>query len=394
MQYYSPLPTLLDFTSYLTHKLCLSRFASSDPSCRPRVQALLSATSLDLSFDSISNALILSAIFPPRSQPLSLSRPVSLPSSRMEVGILSIEKAREKEELSLGGFLTVLGESSKPAPTLFSFPARHHPLPLSQTFTAAFLLPTGLHPTLQLDITSSSTPPLDDGACALHAHLTLPRTLFVDKYQLADPLFLASKNLAALHYITSAVDLEAPAYTLSQWGSSVLLSLSPPSSSSAAAAEPESWTSQIPMHLRYLPPASNASGLAAVSIPYPVLFWACTADEETKFAGNPFDRVHLGYDALFGPKTLFYHFSPSAPSTGGEGVGGEEAEARLVSHLSVPVLDLDRSGYVEGATAAGVALGFAWVCWCLLKVWRGAGYGSGSEDRSTVKEIGEGRKTK
>lgn len=311
----------------------------------------------------------------------------------MEVGILSPEKPQEVEELSLGGFLTVLGESEKPSATLFSFPARHHPT--AQTFTSSFLQPTGLHPTLQLDITWSE-PPLEDRACALHAHLTLPRAMFADKYQLSDPLFLASKNLSALHYISTPVDLEAPAYAMSLWGSSVLLELAPPapgssaSSSSANQKREGGFTSQIPLHLRYLPPASNFSGLSDLEIPFPVVFWACTADEGSKFPINPFDKVNLGYDGLFGPRTLFYHLSPSLP-LGGElgregGVGGKGGvgNGRLVNILTVPVLDLDRSGYVESATAVGVLVGFMWVCWCLLGVARRRGYGSGNESGRRV----------
>ncbi|KAH7360915.1 PIG-X [Rhexocercosporidium sp. MPI-PUGE-AT-0058] len=331
-QFYSPLPSLLDFTSYLTHKLCPSRSASTEPTCLPRV------------------------------------------------GILSVEKPKEVEELSLGGFLTVLGENTKPSPTLFSFPARHHPLPLPQTFVSGFVQPTGLHPTLQLNITSR-TPPLDDRACSLHAHLTLPRAVFVDKYQLSDPLFLASKNLAKIHYITSPVDLEAPAYTLSAWGSSVLLELAPPSSPKSRKSE--EWTSQIPLHLRYLPPSHNTSGLAHLDIPYPILFWACTADEGSKFPINPFDRVNLGYDGLFGPRTLFYHLSPSVPG---------ESDGRLVNGLEVPVLGLDGSRFVEVGTTIAVGMGFLWVCWCLVKVWGRSGYGSGSGSGREVKE--KERKTK
>ncbi|PVH73546.1 PIG-X-domain-containing protein [Cadophora sp. DSE1049] len=393
-QYYTPLLNLLDFTTYLSHKLCPSRSAStrSDPTCLPRVQALLSASTLEIDFDTISHALTLTAFFSPRTQSLNLSKPSSsLKDSRMEIGIFSVEKPKEVEELSLGGFLTVLGEHTKPSPTLFSFPARHHPLPISRTFVTGFVNPTGLHPTLEVNI-SSSEPPLNDRACSLHAHLTLPRAMFVDKYQLSDPLFLASKNLAKLHYITSPVDLEAPAYTLSTWGSSVLLELAPPISSSSSSESTTNanheWTSHIPLHLRYLPPSHNTSGLTSLSLPYPILFWACTADEGSKFPINPFDRVNLGYDGLFGPRTLFYHLSPSAPSLlEGLGVG----DGKLVNTLEVPVLDLDRSKFVEVGTAVGVLVGFLWVFWCLLRVWRGSGYGSGKE-KEKKKEVEKEKK--
>ncbi|CZT49719.1 related to PBN1 protein, required for post-translational processing of the protease B precursor Prb1p [Rhynchosporium secalis] len=385
-QYFSPLPNLRDFKSYLAHKLCPSHSSNTDPTCLPRVQALSLASTLEIDFDTISHALTLTAFFPSITQSLSLSKPSSHLSSRMEIGILSVEKAKETEELSLGGFLAVLGENTKPSPTLFSFPARHHPLPISQTFTSNFIHPTGLHPTLELNITSS-IPPLDDRACSLHAHLTLPRAVFVDKYQISDPLFLASKNLAKIHYITTPIDLEAPAYMLTSWGSTVLLELSPPLSKPKSKPKPESksdstssnqhqvFTSQVPLHLRYLPPAHNSSGLTNLEIPYPILFWACTADEGSKFPVNPFDRVNLGYDGLFGPRTLFFHLSPSVAQ-------GD----RLVNSLEVPVLDLDRSRFVESLTALGVGLGFLWVMWCLLRVWRAAGYGSGSGALEGVKE--------
>jgi hypothetical protein len=157
---------------------------------------------------------------------------------------------------------------------------------------------------------------------------------------------------------------------MSLWGSSVLLELASPSPSATK------WTAQIPLHLRYLLPNSGKNGQAELQIPYPVLFWACTADEGSKFPINPFDRVNFGYDGLFGPRTLFYHIPPD-PAEG------------LMNVLSVPVLDLNKSGYVEMGTAAVVLVGFLWVLWCLVGVWRTAGYGNGS-----VKSVGKEKKTK
>ena len=77
---------------------------------------------------------------------------------------------------------------------------------------------------------------------------------------------------------------------------------------------------------------------------------------------NPFDRVNLGYDGLFGPRTMFYHLEPDAGATG------------LVESLAVPVLDLDRATWVEEVTVGVVTLGVVWVAWKLfevgLKDWR------------------------
>jgi hypothetical protein len=65
-------------------------------------------------------------------------------------------------------------------------------------------------------------------------------------------------------------------------------------------------------------------------------------------------------------------------------VAGKE---RLVSALSVPVLDLDGSEWVEAGTAWVVGLGFVWFLWCLLGVWRGGGYGSGKREMRGKKKV-------
>ena len=142
--------------------------------------------------------------------------------------------------------------------------------------------------------------------CKLHAYLTLPSYLFPDKYQLSSSLFLASKNLDSLVVVDGYTDLEAPDWAASKWGSAMLLSLAPPSSTIG------NWTAEIPLHLRYLAP--NAAGQEPISVPWPVIFWACTAESGTKMSVNPFDRVNLGYDGLFGARTMFYHLSPQKPS--------------------------------------------------------------------------------
>ncbi|KFX97403.1 hypothetical protein V490_02806 [Pseudogymnoascus sp. VKM F-3557] len=199
----------------------------------------------------------------------------------------------------MSGFLTVLGESKAPAPTMFQFPSRHHAH--SSRFSTAFIEPTGLHPTLKLSL-GSSQPPKGREGCRLNAHLNLPRSVFPDKYQFRDALYLADKNLSALHHVTLPVDLEAPEYTMALWGSSLLVELAPP------AASEEAWTAEIPLHLRYLLPTE--SGYSTTSLPAPEVFWACDAGEDSKLTVNPFDRVNLGYEGLFGEQTLFYHLKP------------------------------------------------------------------------------------
>lgn len=333
-------------------------------SCHKRVERLREADYIDFDFDTISHTLTISSFWASQTWDLSISNDDS--KDRLEVGILSNEKPIELEELNLGGFLTVVGEDTKPSPTLFAFPARHHPI--SSYFSTIFLKPTGLHPSLQLQI-SSVQPPAGPQTCSLHAHITLPRVLFADKYQLSDPLFLASKNLSAIRHITQPIDLEAPAYTMSLWGSTLLLELAPPAMEVPSSPKAQPWTAEVPLHLRYLPP--TPSGYSQVSIPWPVLFWACTADEGSKFSINPFDRVNLGYDVLFGPRTMFYHLS-SRPS-GQEQGNGNRSDGYNV--IDVPVLKQGYSDWVELGTTTVILLGFGWVMWKLWLVWRTGGYG-------------------
>jgi hypothetical protein len=239
------------------------------------------------------------------------------------------------------------------AAVLFSFPSRHHPLPESASFSTAFNTPTGLHPTLKVTIPNAaplSSPPKP--SCVLHTYLTLPSTLFIDRYPLSDPLFLRSHNLKALHALSGATDLEAPDYLTPAWGSAALFEID---TSDAQVKGSKEFSFTIPLHLRYLPPVNDSDGLREVPVPDPLMFWACPAEEYGKFPSSPFDRVNLGYEGLFGPKTLFYHFTPAS-------------ENELVQRLQVPVLNLESAWYVEWGTVIAVLIGAVLVGFPLLKV--------------------------
>lgn len=259
-------------------------------------------------------------------------------------------------------------------PTLFSFLSRHHPSSQdsstqpgsSSTYTTSFLEPTGLHPQLRLDI-SSSVPSFAvyPETCSLHAYLTLPSTLFPDKYQLANPLLLKDLNLRAIRSISGYTDLEAPDYAVEAWGSSMLVELDPPKKPIGRATERhlQQWHATVPLHLRYLSPNTGKSGIAETMFPWPVVFWACAAEDGSKMTTNPFDRTVVGYDGLFGTDTVFYHLTPRMNGSTG-------ATRALIEKISVPVLDAGwvgmRKGWVEGGTGLVVVLGWLWVVW---KLW-------------------------
>ncbi|GAB1212139.1 protease B nonderepressible form [Aspergillus terreus] len=347
-----------NLVTYLQHKAC----ASADEDCLRRVAGLLVADSVDVNYDSISHALTISGYWS-RTPPKGWTEEVRAREAgkgQIEVGLLGTEKAIEPEEIQMGGVLAVVGKEDELKPTLFSFPSRHHHLPDDAMYSISFPEPTGLHPTMTIALSRASlnAPPAPpDATCALHAYLTLPSTVFGDKYQLSttDSLFLDSHHLTALRAVAGETDLEAPDWVVPRWGSNWLLELATPQE---PGLETEDWNVTIPLHLRYLKPSE--SGYRTASIPWPVVFWACSAEDGTKMGVNPFDRVNLGWEGLFGVRTMFYQLHPS---TG-------RRDARLVEEIEVPVLRLTREGLfqtknIELGTVAVIGLGLLWVLWKL-----------------------------
>ncbi|KAL2111797.1 hypothetical protein VUR80DRAFT_9277 [Thermomyces stellatus] len=147
-----------------------------------------------------------------------------------------------------------------------------------------------------------------------------------------------------------------PEYKTPTWGSTVLLELAPPETSTDGASSP--WTAEVPLHLRYKTPTEG--GYADAQVPYPAVFWACEAGGKAAFSGNPWDRASLGYDALFGPTTSYWHVEPRP-----------EGEEDLMIRTKVPVLDTEKSGWVEVGTAAAILVGFAWVLFSLFSAVTG-----------------------
>ena len=98
----------------MQQKICLE-YGSA---CLTKTENLLSADYLDLDFDTISQALILTTFRhePSNSMTGWLEQIENYDgAAKVEVGILANEKPIEQEELSLGGFLSIIGEDEKPS---------------------------------------------------------------------------------------------------------------------------------------------------------------------------------------------------------------------------------------------------------------------------------------
>lgn len=363
-QYYYFLHSLRDLSLYIQRTIC----GGDGIPCRIRATDLERAQSFDLDYDALSQSLVLKALWTkPNGDDDRWHETHYIgksPTDTLEIGILTNEDPTDPEELKYSGFLTQIGKATKPSSTLFSFPSRHHPLPPTPplSFRTTFDTPTGLHPTLHLTFLTPPSPP--NPSCKLHAYFTLPSYIFIDRYPFSDPLFLSTHNLKALHSLTGATDLEAPDWTVSEWGSAALLELATPPETSSTSSK-RNYQVSIPLHLRYLTPL-NASHVLT-PIPYPSIFYACPSDNSgTKFASSPFDRVNLGYDDLFGTNTLFYHVPPTT-------------EQRSVEYLSVPVLDLQDAKWVEFGTLVAVLAGTVWILGVLgWGILRGSGKVDGS----------------
>ncbi|PIA97124.1 Protein pbn1 [Cercospora beticola] len=388
-QFYHGVDDLNTISQHVVDQLCpgLPVASTSGQLCKV-IADTSGAAYVDYDFDVINHAVTISILSPPSSAADGDGIPGRVhkiqPEERLEVGILSPEQADEPEEHKLGGYLTVVGEDDKPKPTLFSFPSRHHSLPSNDrtTYSANFQKPTGLHPKLEIIFSAESlTSPSPEKACSLHAYMTNPSTLFLDRYQFEDDLFLASQNLVALRALSGEEDLEAPNWVVKQWGSVSLFELASPK---GAGPPKGNWTVTIPMHLRYLNATASKTGHTTIDVPWPVVFWACEAEEGLKMSTNPFDRINLGYDGLFGPKTMFYHV-PANPQSG-----------RLVEQLRVPVLDPAQATWVPLGTLLAVVIGFAWISWKLF-AGRGA-LGAGRDRNATAKDASKqpiaGKKTR
>ncbi|KAL2852952.1 PIG-X [Aspergillus pseudoustus] len=378
-QFYELLPSLKNLVTYIQQKHC----EREDEECYRHVELISSADSIDINYDSISHSLTMSGYWSKAPGGADgwteVIRKHKGATGQVEVGLLGAEPANDPEEIKMGGLLAVVGEDTELKPTLFSFPSRHHPLPEDTVYSVSFSPPTGLHPTMTISMSREALKEPSgrpDAACALHAYLTLPSSVFGDKYQLStsDELFLKSHNLVSLRAVAGETDLEAPDWFVPRWGSNWLLELASPSGSDQSLKD---WNVTIPLHLRYLNPSE--SGYRSVSVPWPAVFWACTAEDGTKMAMNPFDRVNLGWEGLFGPKSMFYQLHPSPNSE----------DALLVEELEVPVLTLKeadglfQSRVIELGTVAVLGLGFLWVLWKLGLVARSSGIRS--QQRGTDK---------
>ena len=110
-QFYTSLPSLDHFATFIEANIC----SELGKGCRAQASSIRSADSLDIDYDSISHTLTLTGYW---SSPPAGGWTEKIPKhpdgkGRVEVGLLSIDKADDLEELKVGGLLGVVGEDEK-----------------------------------------------------------------------------------------------------------------------------------------------------------------------------------------------------------------------------------------------------------------------------------------
>lgn len=140
--------------------------------------------------------------------------------------------------------------------------------------------PVGLHPTINIDLTSMSPA----RGCEYYAYMTLPLDIFVDKYQ-SSPIFVFGER-----------DLELPEFKLknSAWGSEALFQLK------------GGKQNEIKLHSRYVEPIEK--GGYKNSNFDTLIFLACDSGNEN-VNENPFYSKGLGYESYFTQDTVFHHLN-------------------------------------------------------------------------------------
>jgi hypothetical protein len=104
---------LNDLITYIQQKIC----SAPDTACKAKAASLIGADYLDIDYDSISHELVLK-IFqhqPSAAGTWNETFTKSAAPSKIEIGVLTNEKPLQPEELSLGGFLTVIGKDTVPS---------------------------------------------------------------------------------------------------------------------------------------------------------------------------------------------------------------------------------------------------------------------------------------
>lgn len=243
--------------------------------------------------------------------------------ARTEVGFLSVDRSSEPNDITLYGFVHNVGQDA--SRIMFHHVPAYRRVP--GRAVASFDEKYGLHPfyNLKLEVSEYDVP----YGCQLFAQLDLPKSLFVDKYQMGD-LLRSSPPMENIG-VWGETDLEKPVWQTSK-GSLAFFRLD-------GAGYNETY--RIPLHSRYESP-SSALHIDHV-IGDPLVFWACQDQD--------FPKQHvpgLGVEGVFPDDTVLYVL-----------------ESNKVDYR-VPVIDPEPRDFVYRCTSATIIAGTLLIVFVIL----------------------------
>lgn len=112
LQFHEALSSPNNLVTYIQQKIC----PESHSRCQEHAASLLSADSLDIDYDSSSHSLVVSGYWSKSPDENGWTEDIRRDGTgfeKVEVGLLALEKANDPQELSVGGFLGVVGETEK-----------------------------------------------------------------------------------------------------------------------------------------------------------------------------------------------------------------------------------------------------------------------------------------
>lgn len=229
---------------------------------------------------------------------------------RREVGLFLKEPGISvRDDIVLAGIRAVFQDKTDPEAqdngkdsdflqkTLFHVKSRQRKL--DRRYNSKIQL-NGLHPSIGLEFDKDQKMEHDKKLtfdedvlqCKLFCYLNLPRSAFIDKYQL--PTYLE------LLVTFGNNDLELPEYKIDTWGSEFLFEVK----------MPELSNFQVPLHSRYQL-RNETSGVSFKLLPEPIVFYGCDVRQAELLNKSPFDnKIEIGgnYERFFTNDTVFYHF--------------------------------------------------------------------------------------
>lgn len=365
LSFFAPLQDLKKFTNRLQELLCIN----DDSNCIGQLAELAFADSFSFSYGTLpinakswqkDNDIVIEAFWNDRRRiadglgikQTELHKKEGA-NERVEIGLLSVHPDYNQPGFTWGltGFSRNL-EEEKSEKLLFQYGTKHNPN--RGTYSVDFERPTGLHPKHIVTLENAVSP---QTKCSLFAKYTFSKSLFLDKYQLAelDKPTPSRDAVGYLYELWGETDLEAPIWAVDGYGSEALVQIYVKNRPTDEI--PGTFQFELPTHSRYEVPQINSTVVGEVQ-PWPVVFWACQSTEGEKEAypaPGAVETVHLGYETIFPESTAFHYLTPKI-----------DAGKILQSEFDIPVAPFSSYETVQLVTLVAILAGFFYLIYELV----------------------------